>query len=61
MQRRQFSSKGERVIELYAFLEDLEVPRSPICRDLGIDADFSNILHDVDGILSGKVWRRYDV
>jgi len=23
--------------------------------DLGIDADFSNILHDVDGILSGKV------
>ncbi len=36
-------------------LEDPRSATSPICRDLGIDADFSNILHDVDGILSGKV------
>jgi phosphoserine phosphatase len=28
---------------------------SPACRDLGIDADFSNILHDDNGVLTGKV------
>ena len=28
---------------------------TPACAKLGIDADFSNILHDENGILSGKV------
>jgi len=28
---------------------------SPASKELGIDADFSNILHDENGILSGKV------
>jgi len=28
---------------------------TPACAKLGIDADFSNILHDEDGILTGKV------
>lgn len=28
---------------------------TPACASLGIDADFSNILHDEDGILTGKV------
>jgi len=28
---------------------------SPACKALGIDADFSNILHDEEGVLSGRV------
>ncbi|NPA61494.1 MAG: phosphoserine phosphatase SerB [Epsilonproteobacteria bacterium] len=44
--------RGYRVV---CFSGGFRSATSPICRDLGIDADFSNILHDVDGILSGKV------
>jgi len=45
-------SRGYRVI---CFSGGFRNATSPACKRLGIDADFSNILHDDNGILTGKV------
>jgi phosphoserine phosphatase len=44
--------RGYRVI---CFSGGFRTATSPICKSLGIDADFSNILHEKNGILTGKV------
>ncbi len=45
-------SRGYRVV---CFSGGFRNATSPACKRLGIDADFSNILHDDNGILTGKV------
>jgi len=45
-------AKGYRVI---CFSGGFRNATSPASKALGIDADFSNILHDEDGILTGRV------
>jgi len=43
---------GYRVV---CFSGGFRTATAPACRRLGIDADFANILHDNQGILTGKV------
>jgi len=45
-------SKGFRVV---CFSGGFRNATEPICKDLGIDADFSNYLHEKNGILTGLV------
>jgi len=45
-------SRGYKVI---CFSGGFRTATTPACKRLGIDADFSNILHEKDGILTGKV------
>ncbi len=44
--------KGYRVI---CFSGGFRNATTPACKELGIDADFSNILHNDNGVLTGKV------
>jgi phosphoserine phosphatase len=48
----ELKKRGYRVI---CFSGGFRNATSPICEDLGIDANFSNILHDINGTLTGKV------
>ena len=45
-------SRGYKVI---CFSGGFRTATTPACKRLGVDADFSNILHEKDGILTGKV------
>jgi len=49
---KELKKRGYRVI---CFSGGFRNATSPICKSLGIDADFSNILHDINGVLTGKV------
>jgi phosphoserine phosphatase len=49
------SGLKERGYRVICFSGGFRNATTPACRDLGIDADFSNILHEKDGILTGKV------
>lgn len=48
----ELKNKGYKVVCLSGGFKNATVP---ICAELGIDAEFSNILHEKDGILSGFV------
>ena len=48
----ELKNKGYKVVCLSGGFKNATVP---ICAKLGIDAEFSNILHEKDGILSGLV------
>ncbi|MBQ2870288.1 phosphoserine phosphatase SerB [bacterium] len=48
----ELKNKGYKVVCLSGGFKNATVP---ICAELGIDAEFSNILHEKDGILSGLV------
>ena len=48
----ELKKRGYRVI---CFSGGFRNATSPICKDLGVDADFSNILHDINGVLTGRV------
>ena len=45
----------ERGYKVICFSGGFRTATSPASKKLGIDADFSNILHDDDGVLTGKV------
>lgn len=49
------SGLKERGYRVVCFSGGFRSATTPACKDLGIDADFSNILHDENGILSGRV------
>jgi len=44
--------RGYKVI---CFSGGFRTATTPACKQLGVDADFSNVLHEKDGILTGKV------
>ncbi|MCH9741240.1 MAG: phosphoserine phosphatase SerB [Epsilonproteobacteria bacterium] len=45
----------ERGYKVICFSGGFRNATSPACKKLGVDADFSNILHDDNGILTGRV------
>ncbi|MBU1667102.1 phosphoserine phosphatase SerB [bacterium] len=45
----------ERGYTVVCFSGGFRSATTPVCKALGIDADFSNILHDENGILTGRV------
>ena len=45
----------ERGYKVICFSGGFRNATSPACKDLGVDADFSNVLHDDNGILTGRV------
>lgn len=49
---RELKQRGYRVV---CFSGGFRNATSPICSRLGVDADFSNILHNINGVLTGKV------
>jgi len=49
------SGLKERGYRVVCFSGGFRSATTPACKDLGIDADFSNILHDENGILTGRV------
>jgi len=49
---KELKRKGYRVV---CFSGGFRNATSPICKRLGIDADFANILHSNRGVLTGKV------
>ena len=44
--------RGYKVI---CFSGGFRTATTPVCKQLGVDADFSNVLHEKNGILTGKV------
>jgi phosphoserine phosphatase len=48
----ELKKRGYRVV---CFSGGFRNATSPISKSLGIDADFSNILHDINGVLTGRV------
>ncbi|MEA3419539.1 MAG: phosphoserine phosphatase SerB [Campylobacterota bacterium] len=53
--REVVSGLKERGYKVVCFSGGFRNATSPAAKRLGIDADFSNILHDDEGILTGKV------
>ena len=49
---RELKQKGYKVV---CFSGGFRNATTPACKALGIDADFSNILHHEDGVLTGRV------
>lgn len=49
---QELKAKGYKVV---CFSGGFKNATTPLCDKMGIDADFSNVLHSKDGILSGQV------
>jgi len=45
----------KRGYKIICFSGGFRTATTPACKQLGVDADFSNVLHEKNGILTGKV------